>query len=157
MAQRVVTSLALVGSPEVVIADEPTSGLDAPLVERTAAHLLALADRGAAVLVITHDLELAQRLGGTISVLYAGHVVEQRPTAALFTGPLHPYVAALLDARPQCGGRPIPGLPPELTALPAECPFALRCGYVTDACRTAVPPLTRVADGEVRCVLAEQA
>lgn len=152
MAQRVVSSLALLGSPEVVIADEPTSGLDAALVDRTAGHLLALAERGAAVLVVTHDLELAQRLGGTTSVLYASYLVEQRPTVALFAEPAHPYVTALLDARPQCGGRPIPGLPPELTALPGHCPFAARCRHVADTCRTAVPPPVELPDGVVRCV-----
>ncbi len=157
MAQRVVSSLAMIGSPDVVIADEPTSGLDAALVDRTAGHLLTLAERGAALLVITHDLELAQRLGGTTSVLYASYLVEQRPTAALFTEPAHPYVTALLDARPQCGGRSIPGVAPELTALPDHCAFAARCQHVTDACRAAVPPPVAVPDGTVRCVLAGRA
>ncbi len=156
MAQRVVSSLALVGSPEVVLADEPTSGLDAALVDRTAGHLLALAERDAAVLVITHDLELAQRLGGTTSVLYASYLVEQRPTADLFAAPAHPYVAALLDARPQRGGRPIPGLPPELTALPDHCVFAARCRHVTDACRTAVPPPLEVPGGVARCIRVQE-
>ena len=130
MAQRVASSLALVGSPDVVIADEPTSGLDAELIDRTAAHLAALAERGAALLVITHDLTLARRLGGTTSVLYASQLLERRDTDALFDTPAHPYVAALLRARPECGGRPIPGWPPELTALPDHCVFAARCPHV---------------------------
>lgn len=153
MAQRVVTSVALLGAPDVVIADEPTSGLDADLVERTAQHLSSIAERGAAVLVITHDLELAQRLGGHISVLYASYLVEHRPTAALFGIPAHPYVAALLDARPQCGGHPIPGMTPELTALPDHCVFADRCARAHEPCRAAVPAMAGLADGAVRCVL----
>lgn len=153
MAQRVVTSVALLGTPDVVIADEPTSGLDVDLVERTAQLLTSIADRGAAVLVITHDLELAQRLGGRTSVLYASYLVEHRPTAALFDTPAHPYVTALLDARPQCGGHPIPGMTPELTALPDHCAFADRCTQAHTPCRTAIPALTELADGAVRCVL----
>lgn len=153
MAQRVVTSVALLGAPDVVIADEPTSGLDADLVERTAQLLSTVADRGAAVLVITHDLELAQRLGGRTSVLYASYLVEHRPTAALFNTPAHPYVAALLDARPQCGGHPIPGTTPELTALPDHCVFADRCPQAHAPCRAAIPAMTELFDGAVRCVL----
>ncbi|MGH3917168.1 MAG: ABC transporter ATP-binding protein, partial [Pseudonocardiaceae bacterium] len=152
MAQRVVSSLALVGAPEVVIADEPTSGLDAELVDRTARHLTGLAERGAALLVITHDLTLARRLGGTTSVLYASQLLERRPTKALFETPAHPYVTALLDARPERGGRPIPGMPPELTALPGHCVFAARCALVQDRCRAEVPALTAISDGHVRCV-----
>ncbi|MGH3935335.1 MAG: oligopeptide/dipeptide ABC transporter ATP-binding protein [Pseudonocardiaceae bacterium] len=139
-----------------MIADEPTSGLDAALVDRTAGHLLALAGGGAAVLVITHDLELARRLGGTTSVLYASYLIEQRPTADLFAAPTHPYVVALLDARPQRGGHPIPGLPPELTALPDHCVFAARCRHVSDACRAAVPPPLAVPGGVARCVQARR-
>jgi len=153
MAQRVVTSLALVGSPQVVIADEPTSGLDADLIDRTAGHLANLAERGAALLVITHDLTLAQRLGGTTSVLYASQLLERRHTGALFDSPAHPYVVALLDARPERGGRPIPGMPPELTALPGHCVFAARCTRVRAECRREVPALHPLDDGGVRCVL----
>lgn len=153
MQQRVVNAMALVGEPELVIADEPTSGLDAELVDATAAQLERIAARGAAVLVITHDLGLAKRLGGRLALLYASHVVELRRTADFFTGPAHPYGQGLLAALPERGGIPIEGLPPELTALPDHCVFASRCPERFSPCTSRRPELYRVAGGEGRALL----
>ncbi|MEJ7656712.1 MAG: ABC transporter ATP-binding protein [Thermoleophilaceae bacterium] len=155
MQQRVVNALALVGQPELVIADEPTSGLDADLVDATATQLRRIAERGAAVLVITHDLALAERLGGRLALLYASYVVELRPTAEFFRGPAHPYGQGLLGALPERGGTPIPGTPPELIALPAGCTFAARCPARMPECTAGRPDPYPVADGHglVRCLL----
>jgi peptide/nickel transport system ATP-binding protein len=152
MQQRVVNAGCLVSNPDLVIADEPTHGLDADLVDATAEQLLDVVAAGSALLVITHDLRLAQRLGGRLALLYASHLVELRPTAAFFTQPAHPYGRGLLGALIERGGVPIPGLTPELTALPPGCPFAPRCAVVFDVCHEALPPLHRIEDGKVRCV-----
>lgn len=152
MAQRVVNAGSLVSTPDLVIADEPTHGLDADLVDATADQLLDVVDAGSALLVITHDLRLAQRLGGRLALLYASHLVELRPTPAFFARPAHPYGRGLLGALIERGGVPIPGLTPELTALPPGCPFAPRCAEALDACRDALPPLHLVDDGKVRCL-----
>jgi peptide/nickel transport system ATP-binding protein len=141
MQQRVVNAMALVGSPDVVIADEPTSGLDSDLVDTTAAQLLEIPARGSALIVITHDLRLAERLGGRLALLSASRIVEVGPTAAFFAGPSHPYGRVLVRARPEREGRPIPGLPPELTNLPAHCAFADRCTDRFDRCTTSLPDL----------------
>lgn len=152
MAQRVVTTLATVGRPRVIIADEPTNGLDADLVDATADALLALRTDGAALVVITHDLRLARRLGGRLALLYASCVVELRDTAAVLDDPSHPYARGLMAALPERGAVPIPGLPPRLDQLPAGCPFAPRCAEHDDRCEVAVPPMVPVTGGLTRCV-----
>lgn len=141
MQQRVVNACALVGEPDLVIADEPTSGLDADLVDTTAAQLRAISARGAALLVITHDLRLAQRLGGQLALLYASRIVELGSTEAFFASPSHPYGRELLRALPEREGKSIPGLSPELTALPAHCAFAPRCPDRFERCTEAIPDL----------------
>lgn len=155
MQQRVLNALAMVGQPRVVIADEPTHGLDPELVDTTADQLRTIADKGAALLVITHDLRLAQRLGGRIALIYASYVVEWRDSSRFFDQPAHPYGRALLEALPERGGRPIPGIPVELTALPNACTFAPRCADRFDRCNQEIPamiPLNGSSDG-ARCFL----
>ncbi|MDX6718019.1 MAG: peptide/nickel transport system ATP-binding protein [Solirubrobacteraceae bacterium] len=154
MQQRVVNALALVGEPDIVIADEPTSGLDADLVDTTAAQLQAISARGASLLVITHDLRLAQRLGGRLALLYASRVVEVGPTDTFFAAPAHPYGRELLRALPEREGKSIPGLSPELTLLPDHCAFADRCPDRFDRCADAIPNLYPAPTGSrARCFL----
>jgi peptide/nickel transport system ATP-binding protein len=152
MQQRVVNAMALVGEPDIVIADEPTSGLDSDLVDTTAAQLMEISARGASLLVITHDLRLAERLGGRLALLYASRIVEVGPTAAFFQAPAHPYGRELLRALPEREGKSIPGLAPELTALPDHCAFADRCPDRFERCTESVPDLYPVPDGGLaRC------
>ena len=129
MAQRVVVALALAGGPEVVLADEPTAGLDRPLVDRTLQLLRTVADAGCAVLLITHDLGALLRspqVVDDLAVMYAGRLVETGPAGAVLGAPGHDYTRDLLAALPAGGLRPIPGLPPELTDLPAGCAYHRR-------------------------------
>ncbi len=141
MQQRVVNAMALVGEPDLVIADEPTSGLDADLVDTTAAQLREISARGTSLLVITHDLRLAERLGGRLALLYASRIVEIGPTAGFFVAPSHPYGRELLRALPEREGKSIPGMAPELTALPGHCAFADRCPDRFDRCTESLPDL----------------
>lgn len=131
--QRVAMALALAGDPDVVLADEPTTGLDRPLVHRTVDGLAALAADGRAVLMITHDLDAARRAATHVAVMYASRIVELGPAADVLSDPWHPYTAGLLRALPDAGFTPVPGHPPELTALPEGCAFRPRCA-VADAC-----------------------
>lgn len=154
MQQRVVNAMALVGEPDIVIADEPTSGLDSDLIDTTAAQLREISARGASLLVITHDLRLAERLGGRLALLYASRIVEVGPTERFFRAPAHPYGRELLRALPEREGKSIPGLSPQLTALPGHCAFADRCPDRFDRCTESVPDLYPAADGVLaRCFL----
>lgn len=143
LAQRAATALALVGDPPLLLADEPTTGLDRDLVERTVDELRRQVDDGHGLLIITHDLAAAERIADRVAVMYAGRIVELARAAAFFgaPGPRHPYARGLLDALPERGFRPVPGMPPELGALPPGCAFAPRCTSATAACE-AVPALT---------------
>jgi peptide/nickel transport system ATP-binding protein len=157
MQQRVVNALALVGEPDIVIADEPTSGLDSDLVDTTAAQLRAICARGTSLLVITHDLRLAQRLGGRLALLYASRVVEVGSTDTFFAAPAHPYGRELLRALPEREGRSIPGMSPELTALPDHCAFADRCPDRFARCAESIPDLYAAPAGSrARCFLHAQ-
>ncbi|TCP38927.1 peptide/nickel transport system ATP-binding protein [Tamaricihabitans halophyticus] len=127
LAQRVAVAIALAGEPRVLLADEPTVGLDRPLVHRVVDTLAELAAEGKAVLLITHDLAAARRVATHIAVMYASRIVELGPAAEVLGEPWHPYTGALLGALPGGGFRPIPGNPPELTALPEGCAFCARC------------------------------
>ncbi|WP_344260009.1 ABC transporter ATP-binding protein [Streptomyces sodiiphilus] len=141
LAQRAATALALVGDAPLLIADEPTTGLDRDLVDRTVDELRRHADDGRGLLVITHDLAAAGRIADRVAVMYAGRVVELADSGDFFgtAGPRHPYARGLLDALPERSFTPIPGLPPELDALPEGCAFAPRCGNATARCGT-LPP-----------------
>ncbi|WP_214366509.1 ABC transporter ATP-binding protein [Pseudonocardia sp. H11422] len=125
-AQRVGMAAALAGRPPVLLADEPTAGLDRPLVDRTVDLLAAMAADGHAVLLITHDLRAARRVATDVAVMYASRLVEVGPADELFADPWHPYTRGLLGALPDRGFAPIPGHPPELSALPTGCGFDRR-------------------------------
>lgn len=153
MQQRMVSTLATVGNPSLIVADEPTNGLESALVDATADALLTLRqDHGAALVVITHDLRLAARLGGQTAVLYASALVELGETAAVLDRPAHPYTAGLLGALPERGLRPILGFPPQLGDPPPGCPFAPRCPHATSECAERLPPSSPARHGVVRCL-----
>lgn len=157
MARRVISATATTGSPRLVLADEPTPGLHPAAVTETLAGLRRMADRGAAVVLITHDLLRAIEVSDRVSVFYAGSTVEAAP-ASSFAGDggalRHPYTRALWAALPQHGFTPLPGAQPPPTDLPAGCLFADRCPYVADACLPRRPEPRRVAASTVRCVRA---
>lgn len=151
MARRVLIASA----PEtarVIVADEPTPGLTPALADAVMERFRALADNGAAILVITHDLDLALRWSDFISVFYAGTTVETAK-ASDFTSPdllRHPYSRALWRAMPQNGFQPTPGKQPYAGDLPAGCVYAPRCELYTQQCT--IPPETRtVRNCEVKC------
>ena len=157
MARRVLISTAVAASPALVIADEPTPGLDARAAGRILGHFRELADAGAGVLLITHDLELALTIADKMAVFYAGETVEEAPAGDFdrLEDLRHPYTRALWQALPQHGFHPIPGTQPYPGALPKGCPFAPRCPKRTSECGGEVP--YRPLDGGfVRCLHPER-
>ncbi|WP_420879054.1 ABC transporter ATP-binding protein [Rhodococcus sp. (in: high G+C Gram-positive bacteria)] len=137
MAQRVAVAAAITADPPLLVADEPTAGLDPDATSTILGLLRSHADRGAAVLLITHDLHALETTGvaDQIAVMYASRIVETGRAAAVFASPQHEYTRALLAALPARGLHPIPGMPPELTDLNPTYTFADRLAATTKATR----------------------
>jgi len=156
MNQRIMIAMAIACNPELLIADEPTTALDVTIQAQILQLLLSLqADRGMGLILITHNMGVIADTVRRVLVMYAGQVVEDRSTAALFQAPQHPYTAALLAARPAYGDSArlatIPGAPPGLRDRPAGCLFGPRCAYATQRTRAVRPDLRDWMGGLIRC------
>jgi dipeptide transport system ATP-binding protein len=157
MNQRVMIAMAIACNPRLLIADEPTTALDVTIQKQILDLLVSLQrDRGMALVLITHDMGVVAETVHRVQVMYAGQMVEEQTTAALFDAPRHPYTAALLDALPERAvGRDrlptIPGTVPGIGDRPSGCLFNPRCGYATDRCRTTPPAFAGVPGGRARC------
>ncbi|WP_254449010.1 ABC transporter ATP-binding protein [Thalassococcus sp. S3] len=156
--QRVMIALALANDPDLLIADEPTTALDVTIQAQILDLMTDLRERtGAAVLLVTHDLGVVAQTCDDVVVMYAGGVVEQAPTTALFADPQHPYTIGLMAAVPRIDAivdrlSTIAGsVPPPWIKLDG-CRFASRCPLADDRCRSAVPPLREIGpDHAVAC------
>ncbi|MCU0934556.1 MAG: ABC transporter ATP-binding protein [Gammaproteobacteria bacterium] len=160
MKQRAMIAIALAGQPELLIADEPTTALDVTIQAQVLELLGRLRrERGMAVLLITHDLGVVAESAQRVAVMYAGEIVEEGTTEALFARPLHPYTRKLFAALPGVGKRGgalevIPGSVPPLTGELAGCRFAARCDQAWQQCRTTAPDWHAPGAGQrVRCHL----
>ena len=154
MARRTLVSTALLTDARLIIADEPTPGMSLEQALEALKLFRELADEGKAVILITHDIDLAFEFADRVAVFYAGTTVEAAPAADFRTGPdalRHPYSKALWRALPQNGFTPIPGFQPYAGDLPRGCLFAPRCPLATEQCRSQTPPMIQIRDGEVRC------
>lgn len=154
MARRVLVSTALITDAELIIADEPTPGMSLEQALEALQMFRELANEGKAVILITHDIDLAFEFADRVAVFYAGTTVETAPVADFKTGPdalRHPYSKALWNALPQNGFQPIAGFQPYAGNLPRGCLFSPRCPYATEQCHSRIPPTREVRGGEVRC------
>ena len=160
--QRITIAMALACGPQLLIADEPTTALDVTLQRQILELIQGLvAERGMALILISHDLGvIAQNVQRTL-VMYGGTVVEAGPTREVFRTQAHPYTRGLFAARPQWGSARVPGarLPtiagtvPDLADLPPGCPFAGRCPLTVPDCHAALPPATALGPGHMaRCI-----
>ncbi|WP_194895809.1 dipeptide ABC transporter ATP-binding protein [Catenulispora pinisilvae] len=154
MRQRVMIAMAIANDPDVIIADEPTTALDVT-VQAQILEVLATAKQatGAAIVLITHDLGVVAGFADRAAVMYAGRPVETAAVQELFAAPKMPYTAGLLGSLPRLDAgrgvrlRSIPGAPPSLAELGAGCPFAPRCAFAVDLCRTTEPELLEIGQG----------
>ena len=159
MRQRAGIALALAGAPEILVADEPTSALDVTVQARILELLVRLSDeRSLALVLVSHDLAVIAQSCHRVVVLHAGRVVEEGAVAEVLARPLHPYTAALLEARPRLEGprrlpAPIPGVMPLPGQWPAGCRFHPRCPHVMDVCRALAPVTADHAGHRVACHL----
>jgi peptide/nickel transport system ATP-binding protein len=161
--QRITIAMALACGPDLLIADEPTTALDVT-IQRQILDLISelVAERGMALLLISHDLGvIAQNVARTM-VMYGGSVVESGPTASVFGHRTHPYSLGLFAARPGLRSRKgqrlatIAGTVPDLVDLPPGCPFAGRCGFTVPECHVTAPPPVEVEPGhQARCIRLE--
>lgn len=161
MRQRVAIAMALMARPDVLIADEPTTALDATLEVRTIELLRELQQEiGCAIVFITHHLGVVAELCDSITIMYAGELVERGPTQAVFRAPQHPYTERLFACDPaqiQQRSRSLPTIPgtvPSLTRVPPGCAFSDRCPKRFDPCMTQHPRIVSAGGSEaVRCHL----
>ena len=136
MTRRVLISTAVMEKPELVIADEPTPGLHISAAKRVLSHFREIADGGAGVLLITHDLELALQVADRIVVFYAGTNVEEAAVSDFQKEERlrHPYTRALYRAMPSHGFEVQTGAQPYVKDLPVGCPYGPRCPMADQGC-----------------------
>jgi peptide/nickel transport system ATP-binding protein len=146
---------ALAAGPSVLLADEPVSMLDVSIRLGILNLLGDLRDaEGLAILYVTHDIASARYFADTVSVMYAGRLVESGPAVEMTDRPSHPYTQLLLSAAPD-PERAAPvvikgsGTAPSLVNPPAGCRFHPRCPFVMPVCRTQRPPDVPVGPGHV--------
>ena len=163
MRQRVMIAMALSCNPKLLIADEPTTALDVTIQAQILDLLRRLAaERGTAIVLITHAMGVVAETAQRVVVMYAGRVVEEATVERLFASPLHPYTQGLIRSIPRIdkdAGRrarleAIAGTVPSLIDPPPGCRFAPRCRFAQPACTEAVPELRAPEPGhKVACIL----
>jgi peptide/nickel transport system ATP-binding protein len=156
MRQRVAIAIALLHSPDLIIADEPTTALDVTVQGQILYEMQKLVrEVGSALIWITHDLAVIAGLADRVAVMYAGRIVEQGAVDDVLDAPAHPYTRGLLDSVPANntgGGRlnQIPGMTPSALKLAPGCAFRERCRYATERCGS-MPELAPLGARRVRC------
>lgn len=156
MRQRVALAIAMLNKPDLIIADEPTTALDVSIQSQILAEVQALVKANNTALIwITHDLSVVAGIADTLSVMYAGRIVESGAVGAVLDHPRHPYTAGLIgslpgNAEPGTRLQQIPGLAPNMFQPPVGCAFAARCRFAGDECAVQ-PQFSGAAHHQYRC------
>ncbi len=164
MRQRIVIAMAMLSSPELLIADEPTTALDVTIQSQVLSLMRSLQrETGSSVLLITHDLAVVAETADLVAVMYLGRIVEQGSVREIIKNPLHPYTHGLLASLPGLHGRgerlpSIRGSVPGLLDTPPGCPFHPRCDFaVKGLCDKGEPPEERtIGERKICCARAEE-
>ncbi|AJI75454.1 hypothetical protein BZ13_1008 [Francisella philomiragia subsp. philomiragia ATCC 25015] len=162
MRQRVVIAMALLCSPEILIADEPTTALDVT-VQGQILQLLSDLQKEfhMSMLFITHDLGVVAEICHDVMVMYCGNIMEQGTVDSIFANAQHPYTKGLLNTMPSITRdvdilQTIPGETPNIYNMPKGCPFVTRCDVAIDICRDTKPELTSYVDQRTACHLVKE-
>ena len=160
MCQRVMTAIAVIRQPKLLLADEPSSSLDKESEQKCLTLLLEMnKSRKMSLLIISHDLSIIQKYTERFLIMYAGKIVEEGSSSSLFS-PLHPYTKALINAIPNKEKRgknleSIPGRVPTIEDRQSGCPFAPRCPKALNICKDTFPPAKEFNGGKVYCYFPE--
>ena len=156
MRQRAMIAMAMICHPKLLIADEPTTALDVTIQAQILELMKDLQKKtGMAIIFITHNLGVVAEICDRVSVMYAGHIMEQGNVNDIFYSPAHPYTKGLLRSMPNLGDEEktrliaIEGTPVDLLDPPKGCSFGPRCEHCMKVCLTKKPPLMEVGDGHV--------
>ena len=159
MRQRVVIALALAAEPQLIVADEPTTALDVSIQAQIINLLKRVCrERGAAVMLVTHDMGVIAETCDRVAVMYAGRVVEIGPVNEVINHPAHPYTAGLMACIPDMGEdreqlNQIEGAMPRLNAIPPGCAFHPRCEHSVARCSVQRPDLKAAGVTQAACWL----
>ena len=153
MRQRAMIAMALICSPKLLIADEPTTALDVTIQAQILELMKDIQRKtGMAIIFITHNLGVVAEICDRVSVMYAGHIVEQGSVHDIFYRPAHPYTRGLLRSMPRVDELeherliPIDGTPVDLLNPPAGCAFGPRCESCMKICLNRQPPIIKVGE-----------
>ena len=153
MRQRAMIAMALICSPKLLIADEPTTALDVTIQAQILELMKDIQHKtGMAIIFITHNLGVVAEICDRVSVMYAGHIVEQGSVNDIFYAPAHPYTRGLLRSMPRVDELeherliPIDGTPVDLLDPPAGCAFGPRCDSCMKICLSKKPPMLEVGE-----------
>ena len=153
MRQRAMIAMALICSPKLLIADEPTTALDVTIQAQILELMKDIQKKtGMAIIFITHNLGVVAEICDRVSVMYAGHIVEQGSVHDIFYRPAHPYTRGLLRSMPRVDELeherliPIDGTPVDLLNPPAGCAFGPRCDNCMKICLNHRPPILQVGE-----------
>jgi peptide/nickel transport system ATP-binding protein len=157
MRQRIMTALALVLRPKLLVADEPTTALDVIVEAQILGILADLREHfGTALLLITHNLGIVAEACDRVAVMYAGKLAEEGPARDVFAEPAHPYTRELLRSTISLDTtelHSIPGAPPNLIEPPRACRFHPRCPDAMRVCATIDPVEQQLDERRVSCWL----
>ena len=159
MRQRVVIALALAAEPKLIVADEPTTALDVSIQAQIISLLKNICrTRGAAVMLITHDMGVIAETCDRVAVMYAGRIAEIGPVHEVINHPAHPYTRGLMASIPDMDDdrerlNQIDGAMPRLNAIPKGCAFNPRCTQVFGRCQEERPDLMPAGATRAACWL----
>lgn len=160
MRQRIVIAIALACKPRLILADEPTTALDVTIQAQVLNMMNKLKEElNTSMLLITHDLGVVAQMCNSAAIMYAGEIIEVGSAEDIFESEMHhPYTVGLFGSIPDLKSKakrlkPIDGLMPDPSLLPAGCRFAERCPHCMEKCRMEAPPLYEFGEHKIKCFL----